>query len=119
MTDNQLSFLDPTARARRSDPETSHAASASVQRIRESQMLILSVLRARGEHTDEQIFAVLTENNFFGQKPLSVSGARTRRKELVDLGYVEDSGARMKTKSNRQTIVWRAKHSAIQLQEGT
>jgi hypothetical protein len=40
---------------------------------------------------------------------MSVSGARTRRSELVDVGMVEDSGRRELTQAGRQTIVWRVK----------
>jgi hypothetical protein len=94
------------ARARDTDPETSHAAAASLssEKIRESQALVLGLLRADGPMTDETLVAVVEEREL----RLSPSGARTRRKELVDLGLVEDSGGRVRTGSGRAAIVWRA-----------
>ena len=114
----QTSYLEPIARARISDPETSKRAARSVFRIRQSQTLILRVLRGRGPMTDEEIYATLLSNGFFGERELSPSGARTRRKELVDLGLVIDAGAVKKTRAGRDTTIWKAKHSAIETQEG-
>lgn len=105
---HQLSYLEPSARARRSDPETSKAAARSVTRIRQSQRLILETLRAKGPLSDEEIYSALLAAGFFGNRPLSPSGARTRRKELVRLGYVESSSDRRKTAAGREAIVWRA-----------
>jgi predicted ArsR family transcriptional regulator len=43
-----------------------------------------------------------------GEAPWSSpSGLRTRRHELTDIGYVEDSDLRVKTYSGRSAIVWR------------
>jgi DNA-binding Lrp family transcriptional regulator len=39
---------------------------------------------------------------------MSPSGARTRRRELVDLGFVEDTGMRIKLRSGRLSAVWKA-----------
>ena len=94
-------FPSDRACARREDPETSWKAAKSIQaeKIRESQMMILRVLRF-GAFTDEEIY---------GQIPMgtmSPSGARTRRKELVDQGFVIDSGQRKRTRAGRKTIVW-------------
>jgi hypothetical protein len=87
-------------RARRYDPSTSHEAAASVNNVRESQLYILRLLRSRGPSTDEELWRCIPNNI------ISVSGARSRRSELVGLGLVKDSGIRRKTKANRQTIVW-------------
>jgi hypothetical protein len=93
--------------ARRTDPATSWAAAASIpeERLRESQRAVLAVLRTNGPGTDEDIARWLDDVQF----PLSPSGARTRRAELVNAGYVRDSGRRGLTTANRATIVWEAR----------
>lgn len=89
----------PRAVARRTDPQTSWDAARSVKDLRQSQQIILGAIIAYGPITDEDIHAML-------KVPMSPSGARTRRKELVDKGLVQDSGQRAKTRSGRQTILW-------------
>ncbi len=95
------------ARARSTDPQTSHDAAKSVESgwITVAQGAILNRLRNDGPLTDERIIARLRDQRV----SISPSGARSRRAELVKLGLVEDSGKREKTASGRQTIVWRAK----------
>lgn len=94
--------------ARRSDPETSWTAAGSVskRKLTRTRQNILDSLRRWGPMTDEAIWKSLVRE---GQDHLtSVSGARTRRKELVDIGLVEDSGRRVRGSTNRKMIVWRA-----------
>ncbi len=90
-------------RARLTDPETSRMAARSVseERLRTSQKIILDALEHFGEMTDEEIYEFMV-----GFHQISPSGARTRRKELVDLGLVRDSGLRGLTPSGRQSIKW-------------
>ncbi len=90
----------PRAHARATDPRTSLEAADSVNRIRESQKRILEALKTYGPMTDEQILAL--------NLGLSPSGTRSRRAELVERGYVKDSGRKDKTASGRNTIVWEA-----------
>jgi hypothetical protein len=97
------------ARARRSDPGTSHAAAKSVKNVRDSHKAVLKVYEAYGELTDEQL------TGYYGsmQKhhmvpPQSTSGLRTRRRELADLGLVCDTGKRRKLRSGREAVVWAA-----------
>lgn len=90
---------DPVAHARRNDPDTSHAAAASVQHIRASQGEVLAVFRHGGPMTDEQAYAV-----YSGLQ--SVSGFRTRRSELVALGKLADTGQRVVGLTGRKMIVW-------------
>jgi hypothetical protein len=93
------------ARARRTDPVTSHQAAASVGDLTVAQQAILDVLKT-GPRTDEEIYKEIPRR---GARPImSVSGARTRRSELVDMGLVEDSGAVGQTQHGRDTIIWRA-----------
>lgn len=96
---------DRRAYARHGDPETSHQAAASVRDLRATQWVVLSILRRFGPCSDEQIADHAATEGVM-QSP---SGMRTRRRELVDLGFVIDSGERTRTEAGRNTIVWRAK----------
>jgi hypothetical protein len=105
----QLRFRRP--RARRTDPETSHEAADSLHHLRTSQAAVLRVLR-QGSMTDQTL--VREYNRAFANDPFkfplqSESGIRTRRKELVELGMVEDAGVRIRLASGRRGIVWMAK----------
>lgn len=87
--------------ARLRDPETSWQAAASVAKVRAAQALVWAVIEDQGPMTDEALVR-------WTAGCLSPSGARTRRKELTDLGLVEDTGHRERTEAGRQAIVWRA-----------
>jgi hypothetical protein len=94
------------ARARKSDPVTSVEAAASVKNITATQERVLFILSTFGPANDE---AILAEWNMMGLPVISASGLRSRRKELVYVGLVEDSGARIKMASGRNSIVWQVK----------
>lgn len=99
---------EPRAHARRTDPQTSHDAAASIaaDQLRDSQRAVLDVLRHHGpidDHTLEGIYGMLDQ-----LPPQSVSGLRTRRRELVERGLVADTGERVKLPSGRTAIVWKA-----------
>ena len=70
--------------------------------IRASQRMILGALESHGPGTDEDIYGWL---KLEGHK-ISLSGARTRRSELVRLGFVTDSGEKKMLPSRRLAIVW-------------
>ena len=93
------------AHARRSDPETSHAAAASLssEKLRASQAEVLRLLREHGPMTDLDLIELAEES----QTRQSDSGLRTRRKELVVKGLVRDSGKRF-TMGGRKHILWQA-----------
>jgi hypothetical protein len=96
------------ARARRTDPQTSHAAAASVKSVEISRLqgFILDALER--PLTDEELWNELISRQIGGLTP---SGVRTRRSELVDDGRVIDSGMKRPTKAGRGSIVWaRADH---------
>jgi hypothetical protein len=95
-------------RARTSDPETSRLAAASVRSSSRSQALVLAALDALGDATDEEIYDHLCAKHGIGV--ISVSGARTRRKELVEKGLVRDSRRRRVMRSGRHAIVWEFDH---------
>lgn len=94
---------EPHAPTREGDPQTSHDAADTVQNIRAKQQMIFDLLEYHGPMIDEEIYRepMITIMN----RP---SGARTRRKELVDLGLVRDSGKRRPTEAGRQSTVWEA-----------
>lgn len=100
-----------TAKARTTDPGTSHAAAASISEdtLRDSQAAVLAFLREHGAMAD---VALVDDYPQHGDLPRqSASGLRTRRAELVAAGLVEDTGERVRLESGRQAIVWAAKAS--------
>lgn len=101
----QLTMLEEErAHARRSDPATSHAAAASVDRIRESQAAILRVFGIVGPMHDQRLVAAYQAARI--QPVQSESGIRTRRRELVDKGRLRDTGETMILPSGRRSIIW-------------
>lgn len=90
------------ARARASDPDTSHAAAASVDNMSKTRLAILDVLRTWGPTDDEMIRKLVLTRIGRG----TPSGIRTRRSELVALGLVRDSGKRAETVTGRQAVLW-------------
>jgi hypothetical protein len=102
---------EPTAQARRTDPETSREAARSLkaERLRASQEAVLAVLKRHGpldDHTLVDLYDMLTATG--GIPEQSPSGIRTRRHELVEAGEVVDTGERAKMPSGRRAIVWAA-----------
>ena len=98
-------YSNTTPRARNTDPTTSHNAAASVatDTVTRTQAFILEALRAHGPLTDEQLCQRIADVE---RKPVSVSGIRTRRSELVTAGRVIDTGRRQPTLTGRSAIVW-------------
>jgi hypothetical protein len=107
--DQMRMFSDSRARARRTDPETSHEAAESLSglKLTEDQKAVLLSLKANGPSCDQDIFLNLTENSY----RISPSGARTRRKELCRLGNVEFSGHFAKLRSGRRSRIWKVTES--------
>lgn len=95
-------MTEPHAVARSTDPETSWEAARSVKDIRRSQEQVLSIFRRHGPLSDTSLIIKASYGNILQ----SHSGLRTRRKELVTLGLLRDSGQREKTMSGRNSIVW-------------
>ncbi len=75
---------DLTAKARATDPMTSHQAAWSVTDISEKQARVLDIMRGLGVATDEELRAAYVAE--FG--PVPESTVRTRRGELEDMGAV-------------------------------
>jgi hypothetical protein len=80
-----------------------------VKNLRETQTAVLKLLRKLGRMNDEDLAYEYVLRARQGSLPYqSMSGLRTRRSELVALGLVADSGERIKMRSGRQSIVWKA-----------
>lgn len=88
-------------RARRTDPPTSHRAADSVGDLRESQIAVLLCFLQHGPMHDE-----LLQARYQQSPPQSVSGLRTRRRELFDRGLLRATGETAKTVCNRATAIW-------------
>lgn len=95
--------------ARSTDPETSHAAAASVGDLRLSQASVLRFLTAFGPMSDELLCTIY--DKFWRQYEYpqqSPSGIRSRRAELVRLGLVVDTGEKVEMTTGRMAKVWGA-----------
>ncbi len=103
--EGQLS-LEDRAHARRTDPDTSHqaAASISVDDLRESQRRVWRVIHNWGPLTDTDLCRLYRET--VPAPKQSDSGLRTRRRELVDAGLVFDSQRQQQLASGRWSIMW-------------
>lgn len=94
-------YKTPSKMTRWSDPATSYQAAASVD-LTKGQKIVMTAFRTRRSMTDDELIAQIAK---LGLK-LSPSGCRSRRKELVEIGLIRDSGVKEKTTSHRSTIVW-------------
>ena len=90
-----------TALARRSDPQTSHAAAALVNRP-ESHRVVFYLLTACGPSTDEWI----ARTAYTLMITISPSRLRTARCELQRAGLVRDTGRVATLRSGRSGVVW-------------
>jgi predicted ArsR family transcriptional regulator len=104
MTGDQIGFeFDPARHQRRSDPDTSAAAAASV---RKSAPVItrqlLEVLRARGPLTRTEVALAAGITEYQCSKRLS---------DLKNAQAIVDSGERRVGPSGREQIVWAARAS--------
>lgn len=93
------------AKARTTDPHTSHDAAESVQNMTEKREAILHIFKVRSSMTDFELMEVYQEMQEF--LPVqSESGIRTRRSELVQMGFLKDSGERKPNENGRSCVVW-------------
>lgn len=68
-----------------------------------TQRAIYTLLALDGPATDEELLYRWHERM---AAPISPSGLRTRRSELVEMGYVKDTGCRRPLQSGRTATVW-------------
>lgn len=95
-----------TARARTTDPATSHQAAASVTDLTTKQQAVLDCIHRLGPLTDRglvQTYEALRARNAWPAQ--SESGLRTRRSELVDLGHITSNGT-TRLSSGRKAHLW-------------
>lgn len=100
------------ARARATDPWTSHAAAQSLLEddLRESQRAVLYVLTRyakKGIHDVGLIDLYEQVRDRDGLPMQSESGIRSRRAELVERGAVQRTGKTVVLESGRKALVWR------------
>jgi hypothetical protein len=81
--DQQFINHDARERARLTDPSTSKEAAAKVTHMRASQARVLAMFKLYGDLHDKQLIEYLHDaEKSAGLKPMSESGARSRRSEL-------------------------------------
>lgn len=89
--------------ARKTDPNTSHKAARSQrpQKLTAIRNLVYCTLKGVGKEglTHEELCARLPT--------IPASSVRTRCRELVEQGLVQDSGQRRPTRHGRESIIWR------------
>lgn len=88
-------------RVRKKDRMTSRMAANNLD-LSKGQKRVMIAFRCRPPMTDEELIDALTELNI----PLTPSGARTRRAELVKKGALKDSGLRRPGKTGNMMTVW-------------
>ena len=94
------------ARARNTDPQTSHDAAKSLTDVTAIQGYVLRALRR--PRTDQEL--VDAYRAYKNAPPATEdSTIRTRRNELVRRGLVVDTGERRPSRSGRKAIVWAAR----------
>ena len=94
-------YTTPTARS--TDPDTSHAAAASIANVTDAQQTVLNLLSKHGPLTDLELAFRHADDE---AEPISPSGLRTRRAELTEQGLVVDTGERRLSPSGRSCVVW-------------
>lgn len=93
------------AHARQADPDTSHAAAASVSRITETKRTLLDLLHAYGPMTHEQLIDAWRVTVNGPMASVTDQSIRSRCAELVRTGHVKACGEGV-TASGRRTKIW-------------
>ncbi len=97
---------DSHLRARREDPSTSHRAAEAQTPLRMSKnrQRVLDILIGHGPTTDHHILSVYRQMT--GRK-VPASGPRTRRAELVKMGFVEKADRLGRSPSGQPATRWK------------
>lgn len=98
-------------RARRTDPTTSHLAAQKVQpRAATIREIVFKIASTTSFETDGFTLRRMCARyvTLYGDShPATDSSIRTRVHELVQEGYIEDTGERTKSPTGRAEIIWR------------
>lgn len=101
-------FPNDSARARRSDPITSHlAADRTSGNLPQMQSLVLGIFKILGNATDEELgtyYAI--EWHSQGWPQAHPDSPRKRRSELSARGLIQDSGERRANSFGSMETVW-------------
>lgn len=94
-----LTLLAPGAKVRRDHPDTSKQAALRIapKTGTKRATVLAAITRSADGLTDEEMQQ---------QIPMSANTQRPRRVELVEGGFIRDSGRRRKTSSDDLAIVW-------------
>lgn len=104
MQPTQTSLLaQPRARARKTDPWTSHYAAQGVD-VTRGQAIVLTAF-SRGAGTDDQIIERIA--HYWPEVQITPQSVRSRRAELVRKGLIEDSGEVGLSHFGGRSKVWR------------
>lgn len=96
-----------TAHARNTDPETSHAAAASVRDLYGVKQGIADILNWRALTDEQLVTAYQNAQVEFEYPEATPQSIRSRRAEMVRDGFVEWSGDKEQLKSGRWARVWK------------
>lgn len=101
--------MPDTAKARSTDPDTSHAAALSIDNMTARQGAVLSVVTRRGPLTHDQLIDCYAKD--IDGIPQTAQSIRSRCKELVDGGFVVAHDRKGKTKNGGAATRWAAVES--------
>ena len=95
---------------RATDPETSKEAGLSLDQAKVTELMkvIYKMLSVAPMYDEQLIVRYNLLREMEGWNMASPSGIRTRRSDLVKIGWVIDSGERKVLPSGRKSIVWKA-----------
>lgn len=93
------------ARARNTDPYTSHLAASQIMDATTLQIRIIQCFDASQGMNDDELFACY--KRMWGVSfPATEASIRSRRAELRDRGVITDTGRTRRNKNGNKSIIW-------------
>lgn len=109
-----MSTIDTVAHARNTDPETSHEAAGKVGVSHQRRVVLMCLLNAYPRAlTDEMIYD--NARYMFLIKDVTPQGLRSRRKSLIDEGYVEVAATDAQTSLGNRCRDYRLTREGVEL----